>query len=79
MYGIGCVRFRSLADRTIDELAVWRQPWNEIGEPYRKAYCEHTPPSEPQEDFEDRGLLYATRVNILDSILYKDDKDYRMM
>lgn len=63
----------------VDELAVWRQPWNEIKEPYRTKYCEAFPPSSPEEDFEDRGTLYAIRVNILDSILYKDDKSYRDM
>jgi hypothetical protein len=58
---------------------VWRQPWNEIGEAYREEYCKHFAPSYPQEDFEDRGMLYATRVNILDSILYTKDEEYRKL
>ncbi|KAF4122865.1 fructosamine 3 kinase [Geosmithia morbida] len=59
------------------ELAVWRQPWNEIGAPYRARYCRHFPPAEPADEFDDRGELYSVRVNLLDSILYKDDENYR--
>ncbi|KAI1340786.1 Fructosamine kinase-domain-containing protein [Xylariaceae sp. FL0016] len=61
------------------ELAVWRQPWNEIKLPYRMRYYQHHPRSQPEDDFDDRNALYAIRVNILDSILYKDDTDYRDM
>ncbi|KAK7750908.1 hypothetical protein SLS62_007171 [Diatrype stigma] len=61
------------------ELAVWRQPWNEINKPYRERYHEHFPKSPPEADYDDRGLLYATRVNILDSILYRKDPSYREM
>lgn len=62
-----------------DELAVWRQPWNEINQPYRDKYRQSHPPTYPEEDSEDRGLLYGIRVNILDSILYIDDANYRQM
>ncbi|KAJ4386034.1 hypothetical protein N0V93_008926 [Gnomoniopsis smithogilvyi] len=61
------------------ELGVWRQPWNKLNKPYRSRYYRHFPHSEPTEDFEDRNLLYATRVNILDSILYKGEESYREM
>ncbi|KAK6821318.1 hypothetical protein PG987_015718 [Apiospora arundinis] len=61
------------------ELGVWRQPWNEIDERYRMRYYKHFPRSQPEEDYDDRNLLYATRVNILDSILYKGDPGYRKM
>ncbi|KAK8074470.1 hypothetical protein PG997_009133 [Apiospora hydei] len=61
------------------ELGVWRQPWNEIKEPYRMRYHEHFPKSQPEADYDDRNLLYSIRVNILDSILYKDDPSYRDM
>ncbi|KAK8043346.1 hypothetical protein PG993_005776, partial [Apiospora rasikravindrae] len=61
------------------ELGVWRQPWNEIKTPYRMRYHEHFPKSQPEEDYDDRNILYATRVNILDSILYKEDPSYREM
>ncbi|KAI1410632.1 Fructosamine kinase-domain-containing protein [Hypoxylon sp. FL1857] len=61
------------------ELGVWRQPWNKIGEAYRTEYYKHFPKSWPEEDCDDRNALYAVRVNILDSILYKDDQSYRQM
>lgn len=61
------------------ELGVWRQPWNKIGAAYRKEYHKHFPKSRPEEDCDDRQALYAVRVNILDSILYKDDPSYREM
>jgi hypothetical protein len=58
---------------------VWRQPWNKIKTPYRTGYSKSFARSHPEEDFEDRGALYATRVNILDSILYRGDDSYRQM
>ncbi|KAM0333257.1 hypothetical protein ACHAQA_001917 [Verticillium albo-atrum] len=61
------------------DLGVWRQPWNDLGEAHRARYHEHFPPSAPAEDCDDRHALYATRVNILDSILYTQDDEYRQM
>ncbi|KAI1098881.1 Fructosamine kinase-domain-containing protein [Jackrogersella minutella] len=61
------------------ELGVWRQPWNKINKTYREEYHKHFPKSWPEEDWDDRNALYAIRVNILDSILYKDDPSYRDM
>ncbi|KAF3353537.1 hypothetical protein VdG1_08204 [Verticillium dahliae VDG1] len=55
------------------ELGVWRQPWNELGAAHRARYHELV------EDCDDRNALYATRVHILDSILYRDDDEYRKM
>lgn len=69
----------SVADCQTDELGVWRQPWNKIKAPYRDSYYKYFPRSEPEEDFDDRNLLYATRVNILDSILYRGESSYRQM
>ncbi|KXJ85498.1 Fructosamine kinase-domain-containing protein [Microdochium bolleyi] len=59
------------------ELAVWRQPWNEITDQHRYRYHDYFPKAEPADEFDDRNLLYSVRVNILDSILYKDDPSYR--
>ncbi|RYP02925.1 hypothetical protein DL764_005502 [Monosporascus ibericus] len=59
--------------------SVWRQPWNKINKPYRERYHEHFPKSYPEADYDGRNLLYATRVNVLDSILYKNDRSYREM
>ncbi|KAM0287281.1 hypothetical protein ACHAQH_000595 [Verticillium albo-atrum] len=61
------------------ELGVWRQPWNDLGKEHRARYHEFFPPSSPVEDCDDRNALYATRVNMLDSILYKEDDGYRQM
>ncbi|KAI0114724.1 Fructosamine kinase-domain-containing protein [Daldinia grandis] len=61
------------------ELGVWRQPWNKIDKTYRAEYHKCMPKSQPEEDCDDRNALYAVRVNILDSILYKDDPSYRQM
>ncbi|KAI1264596.1 Fructosamine kinase-domain-containing protein [Xylariaceae sp. FL1019] len=61
------------------ELGVWRQPWNKIGKDYRVRYHECFPKSQPEGDYDDRNALYALRVNILDSILYKEDSSYREM
>ncbi|KAI0180633.1 Fructosamine kinase-domain-containing protein [Hypoxylon sp. FL1284] len=60
------------------ELGVWRQDWNNINSAYRQEYHKHFPPSEPAEDCDDRNALYATRVNLLDSILYKNEPEYRI-
>lgn len=43
----------------VDELGVWRQPWNKIGAAYRKEYHKHFPKSRPEEDCDDRQALYA--------------------
>ena len=59
------------------ELGVWRQDWNKLGRDYILQYHRHYPISPPEEDYDDRNLLYATRVNILDSILYKGYSGYR--
>ncbi|KAI2615256.1 Fructosamine kinase-domain-containing protein [Hypoxylon sp. NC1633] len=61
------------------DLGVWRQPWNKINKAYRMEYHKHFPKSQPEEDCDDRNALYAVRVNVLDSILYKDDLGYRQM
>ncbi|KAI0815528.1 Fructosamine kinase-domain-containing protein [Xylaria sp. FL0064] len=61
------------------ELGVWRQPWNKIKKNYRMRYYEHFPKSQPEGDYDYRNALYATRVNILDSILYKGETSYRYM
>jgi hypothetical protein len=59
-------------------MAVWRQSWNNIGQEYIDAYLAQCPPSEPQEDFDDRLLLYGLRVNLLDAILYDQNKQYHL-
>ncbi|KAI1123704.1 Fructosamine kinase-domain-containing protein [Nemania abortiva] len=61
------------------ELGVWRQSWNKIDKKYRIRYYDRFPKSQPEGDYDDRNALYATRVNLLDSILYKGETCYREM
>ena len=60
------------------ELGVWRAEWNKLGRQHLQQYCKNFPISPPEEDHDDRNLLYATRVNLLDSILYKGYDGYRV-
>ena len=59
------------------DLGVWRAGWNKLGKEHQQQYHKHCRFSAPEDDHDDRNLLYATRVNILDSILYKGDSGYR--
>ncbi|KAI9767665.1 MAG: hypothetical protein M1840_005536 [Geoglossum simile] len=59
------------------ELGVWRASWNKIGSDYIARYHESFPISSPVGDHDDRNALYAIRVNILDSILYSNESEYR--
>lgn len=43
-----------------DDLGVWRAPWNKIGRPYISRYYKHFPVAPPEEDCDDRNLLYST-------------------
>jgi len=72
-------RLTALTSRglTIDELAAWSQPWNLINEPYKLAYLRDFPPSDPEEDFDNRLKLYGIRVNLLDSIRYEVQSEFR--
>jgi protein-ribulosamine 3-kinase len=42
-----------------DELAPWRCIRHKIGKPYMRAYHRHFPISAPEEDYDDRNLLYC--------------------
>jgi hypothetical protein len=43
-----------------DDLGVWRASWNKLGKPYLNRYFKHFPIAPPEEDHDDRNLLYAT-------------------
>jgi protein-ribulosamine 3-kinase len=38
-----------------------------------REYQRHIPPSAPEEDFDDRIILYRIRVNMASSMAYLDD------
>lgn len=43
----------------LDELAPWRPARHKMGKPYIRAYTKYFPISAPEEDFDDRVLLYC--------------------
>ena len=40
---------------------------------YIREYQRHIPPSAPEEDFDDRIVLYRYRINLSSSMSYLDD------
>ena len=46
----------------IADLGPWRAPRYRLGRPYMKEYHKHIPISLPEEDWDDRNLLYALYV-----------------
>jgi hypothetical protein len=44
---------------------------------YIREYQRHVPPSAPEEDFDDRIILYRYRVNLSSSMSYLDDTRLR--
>jgi protein-ribulosamine 3-kinase len=44
---------------------------------YIREYQRHIPPSAPEEDFDDRIILYRYRINLSSSMSYLDDTHLR--
>lgn len=55
----------------------WRGARFTIGRSFRKEYLNSFPVSPPEEDWDDRNLLYSLRVDLLDSILYNQTQKFR--
>ena len=49
-------------DRLVADLGSWRASRYRLGRPYIKEYYKHIPISAPEEDVDDRNLLYAMYV-----------------
>ena len=49
-------------DRLVADLGPWRASRYRLGRPYIKEYYKHIPISAPEEDADDRNLLYAMYV-----------------
>ncbi len=50
------------------ELGIWRcEHHNLFSEDYRNEYCINLPPSEPQEEFDDRNRLYSIETLLINS------------
>lgn len=59
------------------ELGAWNLPRHQIYEPYLKAYWEHFPKSAPEDDAEDRLILYRLRFNMTSSGCYLTNLRFR--
>ncbi|KAI0153400.1 Fructosamine kinase-domain-containing protein [Pestalotiopsis sp. NC0098] len=59
------------------ELSYMRPMANQWGKKYIDSYHKIIPKSEPQEDWDARQALYATRVVVVDSALYKENESFR--
>lgn len=45
--------------KRIGDLAPWRLDRHKIGKPFMEAYFRHSPIAAPEEDQEDRSILYC--------------------
>ncbi|KAM0806774.1 putative protein-ribulosamine 3-kinase [Seiridium cardinale] len=61
------------------EMAAWRPIRHMLGRQYMKAYFDHFPISAPEEDHDDRNLLYYLRWDIKSSALFSGNLRYRNM
>ncbi|KAK5125706.1 hypothetical protein LTR85_011980 [Meristemomyces frigidus] len=61
------------------ELGAWNLPRHKIYRAYIQEYQRHFPPSAPEEDFEDRLMLYRYRFNLTSSGSYLDNMRFRAL
>ncbi|CAG9938401.1 unnamed protein product [Clonostachys rosea f. rosea IK726] len=61
----------------LDELSYMRPGADDWSREYVEAYHRLIPRSEPQEDWEARNALYATRVIVVDSAIYVEHEHFR--
>ncbi len=61
------------------EMAAWRPIRHLIGRQYMKAYFNYFPISAPEEDQDDRNLLYYQRWDLKSSALFSGNLRYRNM
>jgi protein-ribulosamine 3-kinase len=59
------------------ELGMWRPERFKIRDDYVQEYFRHYPKSPPEEDWEDRNLLYSLRPDIQDSALFPSSPRFR--
>ncbi|KAI9785904.1 MAG: hypothetical protein M1839_008170 [Geoglossum umbratile] len=58
------------------DLGVWRASWNKIGNSYITHYHKHFPISAPEEDYDDRGALYAMFIAEMERLVKKFPDGY---
>lgn len=61
------------------DLGPWRAARYRLGRPYMRDYHKRIPKSLPEEDWDDRNLLYAVRYDFLISALFPQDARFREM
>lgn len=61
------------------EMAAWRPIRHRIGKEFMQAYFHYFPASAPEEDQDDRNLLYYLRWNLKSSALFSGELRYRNM
>ena len=61
------------------EMAAWRPIRHQIGRQFMKAYFTYFPVSAPEEDQDDRNLLYYLRWDMKSSALFSGNLRYRNM
>ena len=61
-----CVNYSQFTDRhvDVDELGNWRPERNKFSKAYFNAYHAYIPKASPEEDYEDRIVLYSLRFNL---------------
>jgi len=59
------------------ELGAWNMPRHQIYKAYIRAYQKCFPISEPEEDVDDRLILYRLRFNLTSSGCYLDNLKFR--
>ncbi|KAJ9646806.1 hypothetical protein H2204_000498 [Knufia peltigerae] len=56
------------------EIGNWRCHYNRIcDQVYTRTYCQHYPPSEPEEEWDDRNRLYCIYYNVLYSVNHQSE------
>lgn len=57
------------------ETGDWRCYYNKIAKDdvYTKTYLRHNPPSEPEEEWEDRNRLYSVYFNVIYSVNHESE------
>ncbi|KAM5353218.1 hypothetical protein ACJZ2D_016886 [Fusarium nematophilum] len=61
------------------DIGKWRPARFKMGKEYIEEYHRHMPKSEPQEDWEDRNILYSIRFNLMSSAHFAGEGEKRRL
>lgn len=59
------------------DLYMWRGERYKFSRAFRKEYHTHFPVSPPEDDWDDRNLLYTLSADLHDSVLFTNSKNFR--